>query len=455
MALIDIDNFTLVNDTYGHASGDRALRQIAREIQARLPEGSIAGRYGPDEYLVLSRAASASELAAVVQAVQVSLAAQSLDVEATERLPITISAGIAVYPDHASSATALLSVVAVELAAAKASGGDATRIAGDFGEAPALAGGFDILQGLVFAVDTKDRYTKRHSEDVARYGVFLARLLKLDPELIEGIKTAGLLHDVGKIGIPDSVLRKPGRLTAEENEIVKQHVALGDSIVRNVDRIDLVRAGIRHHHERWDGRGYLDALAGEDIPLVARILAVADAFSAMTTTRPYRKALSIEEALRRLGDAAGTQLDERLAGAFIHGIETVADAPLPDEAGVTVDPVGPARPGRLTLRSGSRARGRGWWGVVAGRPPRPPAGLAGCGPRVAVVDGHGRPVVGLHGRHHDRLGHDDQHVQLGWLRLVHRVRPDPGADRIPRQHGDRLVRHTGALVVGLVLRPRA
>jgi diguanylate cyclase (GGDEF)-like protein/putative nucleotidyltransferase with HDIG domain len=329
VALIDVDNFTLVNDTYGHAAGDRALRQIAREIEARLPEGSIAGRYGPDEYLVVTRTAAAQSLAAMVEAIQVSLAAQSLDVDATERLPITISAGIAVYPDHASSATALLSVVAVELAAAKASGGDATRIAGVFGEAPALAGGFDVLQGLVFAVDTKDRYTKRHSEDVARYAVFLARLLKLDPDLIEGIRAAGLLHDVGKIGIPDSVLRKPGRLTAEENQIVKQHVALGDSIVRNVDRIDLVRAGIRHHHERWDGRGYLDALAGEDIPLVARILAVADAFSAMTTTRPYRKALSVEEALRRLGDAAGTQLDERLAGAFIRGIETVPDAPQP------------------------------------------------------------------------------------------------------------------------------
>ena len=329
VALIDVDNFRLVNDTYGHAAGDAALCQIAREIQARLPEGAMAGRYGPDEFLVIAPAAQASSLATLIQAIQVSLAAQSLDVEAAERLPITISTGIAVFPDHAGSVTALLSTVAVELADAKASGGDATRICGGFVAAPAPPGGFDVLQGLVFAVDTKDRYTKRHSEDVSRYGVFLARLLNLDPELIEGIRAAGLLHDVGKIGIPDSVLRKPGRLTAEESEIVKQHVALGDAIVRNVDRVDLVRAGIRHHHERWDGRGYLDALAGEDIPLVARILAVADAFSAMTTTRPYRKALSTEEALRRLGDAAGTQLDERLAGAFIRGIETVPDAPQP------------------------------------------------------------------------------------------------------------------------------
>ena len=107
----------------------------------------------------------------------------------------------------------------------------------------------------------------------------------------------GLLHDVGKIGIPDPILRKPGKLTAAEYDIVKQHVALGDMIVRDVPDIEIVRAGIRHHHERWDGDGYLDRLEGEEIPLIARILAVGDAFSAMTTTRPYRKALDLREAL--------------------------------------------------------------------------------------------------------------------------------------------------------------
>jgi HD-GYP domain-containing protein (c-di-GMP phosphodiesterase class II) len=101
--------------------------------------------------------------------------------------------------------------------------------------------------------------------------------------------------------------------------------------VRDVPDVDLVRAGIRHHHERWDGNGYLEGLEGEEIPLIARLLAVADAFSAMTTTRPYRKALSVEEALKRLGDAAGTQLQEDLVVAFIAGIETAADAPLPGE----------------------------------------------------------------------------------------------------------------------------
>jgi len=194
-----------------------------------------------------------------------------------------------------------------------------------------MSGSFDVLQGLVIAVDTKDRYTKRHSEDVARYAVFLAERVGVDEETRRTIHLAGLLHDVGKIGIPDVILRKPNKLTADEYHAFKQHVALGDAIVRDVPRVDEVRAGIRHHHERWDGNGYLDGLEGEGIPLIARILAVADAFSAMTTTRPYRRALPIAEALRRLTDAADSQLDERLVVAFVQGIETAPDAPLPGE----------------------------------------------------------------------------------------------------------------------------
>jgi HD-GYP domain-containing protein (c-di-GMP phosphodiesterase class II) len=245
-----------------------------------------------------------------------------------------VSGGLCRFPEDGRSVTELLAAAAATLQEARTSGGDRVVLArADLAEAVPITS-FDVFQGLVLAIDGKDRYTKRHSEDVARYGVFLARLLGLDEERIEVIQVAGLLHDVGKIGVPDAVLRKPGRLTADEYEAVKQHVALGDLIVRDLPDIDEVRAGIRHHHERWDGRGYLHALTGEDIPLIARILAVGDAFSAMTTTRPYRKALDVREALTRLGDAAGTQLDEALVATFIGGIEQEPDAPLPGlEAG--------------------------------------------------------------------------------------------------------------------------
>jgi diguanylate cyclase (GGDEF)-like protein/putative nucleotidyltransferase with HDIG domain len=332
VALIDLDNFKLLNDTYGHEAGDLALNLVARHLAEQLPAGVTYGRYGPDEFLAIATGDSGSELLQAVESVRGQLVDENLQVEASERLPISISAGIAAFPEHAMSVTELLSSVAVVLAEARSSGGDAVRVAGRTPEKTAETRSFDVLQGLVFAVDTKDRYTKRHSEDVARYATFLARRLGLDESFLKTIHDAGLLHDVGKIGIPDTILRKPAKLTDEEYQIVKQHVALGDAIVRDLDRLEDVRAGIRHHHERWDGRGYLHALAGEDIPLIARILAVGDAFSAMTTTRPYRKALTIEEALRRLGDAAGTQLDERLVSAFVTGIEEDAGAPLPTPA---------------------------------------------------------------------------------------------------------------------------
>jgi diguanylate cyclase (GGDEF)-like protein len=329
VALVDIDNFRLLNDNHGHAAGDAALLAVVELLRKSLPDRVVMGRYGPDEFLLVAPPDIVVELEPALERLRVTLADLSLQFEATERLPVTISAGLCSYPENGASVTVLLAVVASTLEEAKASGGDAIRVAGVEGDEPKGTSGFDVLQGLVLAVDTKDRYTKRHSEDVARYSVFLAGRVDADPELIRTIRLAGLLHDIGKIGIPHQILRKPGKLTDEEYAIVQQHVALGDMIVRDLPDIEVIRAGIRHHHERWDGAGYLDHLEGEEIPLIARILAVGDAFSAMTTTRPYRKALAVREALNRLEDASGSQLDERLVRAFVDGIETASDAPLP------------------------------------------------------------------------------------------------------------------------------
>jgi diguanylate cyclase (GGDEF)-like protein len=330
VALLDIDNFRLLNDNHGHRAGDDVLLVVAEAIEAHQTLDVVMGRYGPDEFLVVAGQAALADLEPTVDRIRTALADRNLQFESTERLPITLSAGICTFPEHGESVTELLSAVAATLQEAKASGGDSVVVAGtERSDDQASASTFDVFQGLIIAVDTKDRYTKRHCEDVARYGTFIAEQLGLDAAMVSSIRTAGLLHDVGKIGIPDAILRKPGRLTPAEFEVVKQHVALGDMILRDLPDVDRIRAGVRHHHERWDGTGYLEALAGDDIPLIARILAVGDAFSAMTTTRPYRKALDIQEALVRLGDAAGTQLDESLVGVFIRGIESVPGAPLP------------------------------------------------------------------------------------------------------------------------------
>jgi diguanylate cyclase (GGDEF)-like protein len=332
VALLDVDNFRLFNETHTHRVGDEILLTVSQAVTAELSAEMVVGRYGPDEFLIVRPAGSDADLLATVEGIRARLADLSLQFESSERLPLTVSAWICSYPRHGTSVTVLLSLAAQTLEAAKSSGGDAVRTADtNVSDADAaVKSSFDVLQSLVFAVDTKDRYTKRHSQDVARYAVFLGTQIGLDEEKLQTLHIAGLLHDVGKIGVPDQILRKPGRLTRAEMEAVKQHVALGDLIVREMPDVSMVRAGIRDHHERWDGHGYLEGLAGRDIPLVARILAVADAFSAMTTTRPYRKALDVREALTRLGDAAGTQLDERLVRVFIEGLETVPDAPLPN-----------------------------------------------------------------------------------------------------------------------------
>jgi diguanylate cyclase (GGDEF)-like protein len=328
VALLDIDNFKLLNDTHGHPAGDDVLLRVADVLRGQA--AADTARYGPDEFLLIWSPAGVADAEGALGALRARLAEIAVRFGESESLPVTVSIGIAAYPAHAASVTELLSAATVALQEAKASGGDALRVA-QRAEERTTSGSFDVLQGLVIAVDTKDRYTKRHSEDVARYAVFLAQRLGLDDETVATIRLSGLLHDIGKIGIPDTLLRKPSKLTAQEFDIFKQHVALGDSIVRDVPNLELVRAGVRHHHERWDGRGYLDGLSEEEIPLIGRVMAVADAFSAMTTTRPYRKALPVEEALRRLGDAAGTQLQEELVVAFINGIETAPDAPMPGE----------------------------------------------------------------------------------------------------------------------------
>ncbi|HEY7332720.1 MAG TPA: diguanylate cyclase, partial [Candidatus Limnocylindria bacterium] len=343
VALLDIDNFRLLNETHGHEAGDEVLLHVAaaaaRHDHADEPGGTRVSRYGPDEFLLVCPDADADDAQAIVERLREGLAQVAVQFGESERLPVTVSAGICSFPDPSDSVTELLSGAAVAVAEARAGGGDAVRIFARDPEDESVAGGFDVLHGLVIAVDTKDRYTKRHSEDVARYAAFLAQRLGLDDETVRTIRLAGLLHDVGKIGIPDGLLRKPSKLTDEEYAVFQQHVVLGDAIVRDLPHVEEVRAGIRFHHERWDGHGYVEGREGEEIPLIGRILAVADAFSAMTTTRPYRKALAVTEALKRLGDAAGTQLQEDLVTTFITGIETAPGAPLPGE-----EPAGLWRP---------------------------------------------------------------------------------------------------------------
>lgn len=178
------------------------------------------------------------------------------------------------------------------------------------------------VRALAAAIDAKDPYTRGHSERVARYSVSIARAMELPPEQIRKVRLSALLHDVGKIGIDDRILRKPTALTDEEFEIMKQHPAKGAAIMAAIPQLADIIPGMKHHHERWDGGGYPDDLKGENIPMLARIVAVADTFDAMTTTRPYQQAMEISYVIHRIQSLAGTRFDPQVTNLLTKAFES-------------------------------------------------------------------------------------------------------------------------------------
>jgi len=183
----------------------------------------------------------------------------------------------------------------------------------------------DSVRALACAVEAKDPYTRRHSEHVAHYAVHLARAADVDKATVEQIRVASLLHDVGKIGVPDHILTKPGVLTADEFEFIRRHPALGSDIVANITLFDYEAKLIRHHHECWDGMGYPDGLAGEDIPLGSRIMQLADSIDAMLMERTYKKGYPVNEMLDELARCAGSQFDPNIAPTAAQWCRTNSD----------------------------------------------------------------------------------------------------------------------------------
>ncbi len=180
-----------------------------------------------------------------------------------------------------------------------------------------------MARSLTSAIDAKDSYTFGHSERVARIAVELGRTLEMEGDALSDLYLAGLLHDVGKIGVPDEVLQKAGPLTAEEFAVVKQHVTIGYTILADLHPIRHLLAGVLYHHERYDGKGYPEGLAGEAIPLLARVLAVADAYDAMSTNRPYRTAKCVKEVEDQLREGAGRQWDAQVVDAFFRSRQKI------------------------------------------------------------------------------------------------------------------------------------
>jgi diguanylate cyclase (GGDEF)-like protein len=319
LIMMDIDNFKLFNDTYGHMVGDEVLVLASTVIKKAVRPEDTVGRFGGDEFVGLMPNSDAPGAERVANRIKQSLATHSVTVRDGSAVPLCMSYGVAAYPFQGRQTSQLLAAADSNLYQSKRRGGDCVTVPDSDGHSREAAHnkGFTVLDALVNTVDSKDHYTRKHSDEMTKHALALAVKLGLSPETQGSLRTAGLLHDVGKIGIMDNVLRKPGPLTEEEYEAVKQHVSLGELIIKEIPDLDEVVGAVGGHHERYDGSGYPRGLKGEDIPFLARILAVTDAYSAMTTNRPYRKALTLEEARSELKKVSGTQLDPKVVAAFL------------------------------------------------------------------------------------------------------------------------------------------
>lgn len=325
--MIDLDNFKTYNDAYGHPAGDILLSQIGKIIKGSIRNVDQAFRYGGDEFVVILPQTARGDAYVVAERVREQIA-EEMEKRA---IAVTCSIGLASYPADGVVADELVDVADNALYYAKRTGGNRILLSskilpkalddGGITRIDTRSDGLSIVYALVSTVEAKDSHTYGHSKKVNTYAAALAAAIGLSPDEVSKVSTAALLHDIGKIGIPDKVLNKKERLNAEDWEAIKAHPRLGANIISNIPKLAPSVNSILYHHERWDGGGYPEGLKGEEIPIEARILAIADSFEAMTSARPYRPALSLEEVVKELRQGAGLQFDPKLVEVFIGIVE--------------------------------------------------------------------------------------------------------------------------------------
>jgi len=328
LCLIDIDDFKRINDRFGHPSGDGVLGQVGK----RLRQGGEAFRLGGDEFAVLMPGLKGQQ--AVTAASSIVDRVASLDLEHIGT--ITVSAGLATYPVQGVGRDELIRLADSALYWAKEHGKNQVRAyrpdVVELAELRRLAAGPDraaryrAAASLAKAVDARDVYTGSHSERVGELAARIAVSMGADQELIELIRLAGSLHDLGKLAIPEEILRKPAPLTEAERLVLERHPQIGFRMLESLG-VDPVADWVLHHHERWDGDGYPDGLPSEQIPLGARIIFVADAYDAMTSDRVYRRRLSAHDALVELQRCAGSQFDPEVVASFAEELGVLRAVP--------------------------------------------------------------------------------------------------------------------------------
>lgn len=354
VVMLDVNNISKINRELGHVKGDEVIKLVAEKVKNNLRKSDIAGRYGGDEIAIILPKTDISEAKYIAEYITYSLSCCFVD----DVGPVKVSVGIASYPECAKEQEKLLILTEQAMYISQAKGykdGMSAIISSadyNFWDDTALKSYAEIIskrhaqmgvnfeeellhkfnseeinsqnhleeiaKSLAGAIDAKDPYTKGHSTSVSRYSEALARAVNLPENEVERISLGALLHDVGKIGIPENVLKKPDRLSDEEWNIMKQHPVIGAEKVLqpNESLRDLIPI-VKYHHEHVDGTGYPEHLKGDEIPLAAKIVAVADAFHALVSDRPYRKGLGLDVACDILLQGAGKQWDSDLVTKFI------------------------------------------------------------------------------------------------------------------------------------------
>jgi putative nucleotidyltransferase with HDIG domain len=298
-------------------------------MRGSIREDDLIGRYGGDEFLCilpgLDEAGAADLMSRVARVVRrTPLTVADGDLTASSRLPARISWGVAAYPRDAQTARNLTSIADSRLMQSRV---ERNRSGQVNAERPSIAGLLEqdpekvrIASSLLDLINAKDPYTSEHSQQIASFALLVANELGLPERERHALWLGSLLHDVGKLGTPADVLRKPGRLTPEEWTSMRQHPLMGESIVRGLLDMPEVTHIVGGHHERWDGSGYPRGLAGDEIPPLVRLVSVADTFSAMVHDRPYRRGLGWPEAAEELRRSGGTQLDPKAVETFIRAL---------------------------------------------------------------------------------------------------------------------------------------
>jgi HD-GYP domain-containing protein (c-di-GMP phosphodiesterase class II) len=302
--------------------GDALLRQMGSALKKTLRNIDLAFRYGGDEFAVVMPHTEADDALAAIERVRNSLMG---NIE-LDHMVFTLSVGLASWPNDGLTPDELINAADQALYHAKRTGGDRTCLVSQM--LPSVSKPLELtsaveketlntIYALASTIEARDPYTYGHSRKVRAYAVSLAEALELPADKVAVVSHAALLHDIGKIGILDGILNKAGRLDDQEMELIKTHPNLSRTIVGHIPSLTPCLPAILHHHERWDGNGYPSGLAGEAIPIEARILTIADTFDAMTSLRPYRSPLSPDEAIEELKRCAGSQFDPELIEVFL------------------------------------------------------------------------------------------------------------------------------------------